>query len=204
MKSAVSGNTELQSAGAGEGAARVAGAEAVPFCVYATGDRTRTVIGRATDRVLRDGDMVMAALAVQYQGYVATTAYPFVVGKMTGAQRNFLGVLFEAAGIQVGYLRDGVIAGEMVRAVREVFQNHGLDRYDVYPPMHGIGLSEAESPYPDASATYPLRAGMCVNSDISLFGHPVGSNRIEEGFVVGSNGPVSLTPLIRRLCEQGL
>ena len=70
-------------------------------------------------------------------------------------------------------------------------------------PMHGIGLAEAESPYPDAETTYPFRAGMCVNSDISLFGHPAGSNRIEEGFVIGTSGPESITPYIRRLCERG-
>ena len=88
--------------------------------------------------------------------------------------------------------------------MKAVFQRHGLEQYDVYPPMHGIGLAEAESPYPDAESTYPLRAGMCVNSDISLFGHPAGANRIEEGFVITEAGPDSLTPLIRQLCEQAV
>ena len=46
-----------------------------------------------------------------------------------------------------------------------------------------------------------MRSGMCVNSDISLFGHPDGSNRIEEGFVIRESGPESTTPLIRQLCE---
>ncbi len=90
----------------------------------------------------------------------------------------------------------------MVRAVKEVFKKHGLQDYDVYPPMHGIGLAEAESPYPDENATYPFKAGMCVNSDISLFGHPDGSNRIEEGFVIRKDGPESITPHIRELCEK--
>ena len=91
--------------------------------------------------------------------------------------------------------------GEMVRAVKAVFRKHDLSRYDVYPPLHGIGLAEAESPYPDQKTTDRFQPGMCVNSDISLFGHPAGSNRIEEGFVIGSGGPESLTPLIRKLCE---
>ncbi|MGD1000440.1 MAG: hypothetical protein ABSA67_07045 [Candidatus Brocadiia bacterium] len=68
--------------------------------------------------------------------------------------------------------------------------------------MHGIGFADAESPYPDERADYRFQSGMCVNSDISLFGHPAGSNRIEEGFVIGPNGPESLTPLIRRLCTE--
>jgi Xaa-Pro aminopeptidase len=141
---------------------------------------------------------------VQYEGYVATAEYPFVVGQATEGQKRFLGALFEAANVQLKYLKGGVVAGEMVRAVKAVFQKHKLSAYDVYPPMHGIGLAEAESPYPDEKATYPFRPGMCVNSDVSLFGHPDGSNRIEEGFVITEKGPNSLTPYIRELCAKGV
>ena len=204
MKTAIPGNTELAAVGAGEGAARMAGAEAIVFSVFGSGARADTIIGRPTEKVIEEGDMIMAAFAVQYGGYVATVEYPFVAGRPNDAQRQFLAVLFEAANVQQEYLKDGVVSGAMVRAVGSVFRRHHLETYDVYPPMHGIGLAEAESPYPDANSEYLLRAGMCVNSDISLFGHPAGSNRIEEGFVVGPDGPVSLTPLIRTLIEQGV
>ena len=204
MKAAVPGNTERISAGAGEGTARMAGAEDINFMVFGSGPRTATVIGRATDRIIQDGDMIMAALAVQYQGYVTTVEFPFVAGRASDEQKQFLGVLFEAANVQLSYLKDGTHSGAMVRAVKDVFRRHGVDRYDVYPPMHGIGLAEAESPYPNEQTDYPIRAGMCVSTDISLFGHPCGSNRIEEGFAIGPDGPESLTPLIRRLCEEGV
>ena len=203
IENCIPGNTELMAAGAAEGAARTAGAEDINFMVFGSGPRTATIIGRAVERVIEDGDMVMAAMAVQYQGYVATVEFPFVAGKADADQNAFLDALFEVANMQLAYLKDGVIAGEMVRAVKAVFKRRGMEQYDVYPPMHGIGLAEAESPYPDADADYPLRAGMCVNSDISLFGHPAGSNRIEEGFVIGPDGPESLTPFIRKLCEKG-
>ena len=202
MEYSVPGNTEALAAGAGQGAALMAGAEAINFCIYGSGPRTATIIGRSAGRVLLDGDMIMAALAVQYEGYVATAALPFVVGKPTDEQKRFLTVLLEAADEQIGYLRDGVITGEMVRAVKAVYKKHGMEQYDVYPPMHGIGLAEAESPYPDENSTYPFRAGMCVNSDVSLFGHPAGSNRIEEGFIIGPGEPESITPLIRDLCVR--
>jgi Xaa-Pro aminopeptidase len=181
----------------------MAGAEDINFTVFGAGQRAATIIGRAAGKVIEDGDMVMAAMAVQYQGYVATVEYPFVAGKATDGQKRFLNALFEAAEVQQKFLRDGVIAGEMVKAVKAVFQKHRLSEYDVYPPMHGIGLAEAESPYPDEKATYPMKAGMCVNSDISLFGHPDGSNRIEEGFVITGKGPDSLTPFIRQLVAAG-
>ena len=203
LKCAVPGRTEREAAGAAEGAARAAGAEGITFMVFGSGKRADTIIGRATDKVIRSGDMVMAALAVQYEGYVATAEYPFVAGQATDGQKRFLGALFEAANVQLRYLKGGSVAGDMVRAVKAVFKKHKLEAYDVYPPMHGIGLAEAESPYPDDKAGYIFEAGMCVNSDISLFGHPDGSNRIEEGFVITDHGPDSLTPGIRELVAKG-
>lgn len=204
MEYAVPGNTELEAAGAAEGAARAAGAEDINFTVFGSGKRAETIIGRPVNKVIEDGDMIMAALAVQYEGYVATVEYPFVAGNASDGQKRFLSALFEAANEQQKYLRDGVPAAEMVQAVKNVFKRHGLSEYDVYPPMHGIGLAEAESPYPDLDATYSLKAGMCVNSDVSLFGHPDGSNRIEEGFVITADGPESLTPFIRKMVAEGI
>jgi len=204
LEYAVDGNTETMAAGAAEGAARMAGAEDINFMVFGSGIRTNTVIGRATNKIMRNGEMLMAAMAVQYQGYVATVEYPFVIGRANDEQKRMLNVLFEAANVQQAYLKAGVVSGEMVRAVKAVFAKHDMSKYDLYPPMHGIGLAEAESPYPDENSTYKFEANMCVNSDISLWGDPAGSNRIEEGFVITANGPKSLTPFIRELIVKGI
>lgn len=204
LEYAVDGAPETMAAGAAEGAARMAGAEDINFTVFGSGKRTETVIGRATGKIMRNGEMVMAAMAVQYQGYVATVEYPFVIGKASDEQKRFLNILFEAANIQQNYLYPGTVMGEMVRNVKAVFAKYGMTKYDLYPPMHGIGLAEAESPYPDENSTAEFEPGMCVNSDISLWGAPEGSNRIEEGFVITSGGPQSLTPGIRELIAKGL
>ena len=204
LEYAVDGNPETLAAGAAEGAARMAGAEDINFNVFGSGVRTNTVIGRATNKIMRNGEMLMCAMAVQYQGYVATVEYPFVIGTPSDAQKKVLNAIFEAANVQQKYLRTGVVSGEMVRQVKKVFAAYGMTQYDLYPPMHGIGLAEAESPYPDEKSSYLFETNMCVNSDISLWGCPAGSNRLEEGFVITPSGPKSLTPLIRQLAEKGV
>ena len=204
IEKAIPGNTEREAAAAAEGEARAAGAEAINFTVFCSGSRTATIVGRDTEKVIRDGEMIMAALAVQYEGYVSTAAFPFVAGSASKQQNELLSVLFDAANLQLRYLGDGQDMGEMVGAVQRLFRRHNMGKYDVYPPMHGIGLAEAESPYPDADSALEFRAGMTVNSDISLFGHPAGSNRIEEGFIVTNEGFESITPYIRGLCEEGI
>jgi Xaa-Pro aminopeptidase len=202
LAACVPGASERQVAGIAEGACRSAGAEAVNFHVMGSGPRTNLVIPRAAQRIIADGDMVISSLAIQYEGYVATVEFPFVAGKANDAQRQLLDTLFEAANVQLRHLRAGAITGQMVREVRDVFRRKKLDQFDLYPPMHGCGLAEAESPYPNEDSTYEFRTGMCVNSDISLFGTPVGSNRLEEGFTISDAGPQSLTPLIRELSAK--
>jgi Xaa-Pro aminopeptidase len=204
MAACIPGNTETQAAAAAEGCARSAGAEYVPFTVFGSGKRSDTIVGRATNKVIEEGDMLMAALAVQYEGYIATVEWPFVVGKMSDAQRHFIDAMIVAEDLALPILRPGKEQGAFVRKVHDHFTHAGYSDNYVYPPLHGIGCAEAEAPYPDAHSSQLFQAGMCVNTDISLFRSAVGSNRIEEGFVVRDGEPEALSALIRRLCAGWL
>jgi Xaa-Pro aminopeptidase len=200
------GLTEIQAAAIGEKAARDAGAEYIVFSVFCSGERTNTAVGRASGKVIREGEMIMSSLAVQCEGYIASDEWPFVAGnRPSPRQSEFIGhiVRAEAAGLEG--LKAGRLAGEVVRQVRRYFQDHGLASYDIYPPIHGNGLAEAESPYPDIHSSYPFEAGMGINFDVNLFKVPdLGSNRIEEGFIVTRDGVRPLSRLISSLREKHL
>lgn len=204
MEANLIGLTEVQAAGIAEGAARREGAEAVIFTVFGSGDRTATIVGRPTDKIIEDGDMIMCALAIQYEGYVATCEAPFAVGNISAETERVIDVLIRAKEAGLPYLKAGVPMNKFVRAVRDFFRAEGLSEYDVYPPLHGIGCAEAESPYPNETTEAVFKAGMTCNTDISLFGLAGGSNRIEEGFVVTEDGAKSLSPYVHEYCEKWL
>jgi Xaa-Pro aminopeptidase len=197
------GLTENQAAAIGEKAAREAGAEHIPFSIFCSGERTNTVVGRPSQRVIRKGDMIMYALAVQYEGYIASDEWPYVAGGRPDAQQaEFISHLVKAEDLGVRSIRAGVVQGEVVRKIRDYFRDNGLEDYDLYPPIHGNGLAEAESPYPDENSKAEFLPGIGLNFDVSLFGHPkVGSNRIEEGFIVTNDGLLTLSKLISSLRE---
>jgi Xaa-Pro aminopeptidase len=198
------GLTESQAAAIGEKAARDAGAEHIVFSVFCSGDRTNTVVGRPSRKVIEKDDMIMYSLAVQYEGYIASDEWPFVAGRRPNReQAQFIRHLVKAEDLGVRSIRAGVVQGEVVRAIRDYFRDNGLEQYDLYPPIHGNGLAEAESPYPDENTKAAFVPGIGFNFDVSLFGHPkVGSNRIEEGFVVTDNGLLTLSKLISSLRER--
>lgn len=204
MEADLIGKTERYAAGIAEGVARQEGAEAVIFTVFGSGDRSARIIGRPEEKIIEDGDMIMCALAIQYEGYVATCEYPFAVGSYSEATRRVLDVLINASAKGYPHLRAGVPMKQFVRAVRNHFREEGLSEYDVYPPLHGIGCAEAESPYPDENTDAVFEVGMCVNTDISLFGLEGGSNRIEEGFVIREDGAQTLFPRMRAYYEDWL
>ncbi|RED76829.1 M24 family metallopeptidase [Cohnella phaseoli] len=174
-------------------------AEFVPFIVMASGERVNTIIGRPTRKVIQDGEMIMTAIAVQYEGYVATVGFPFVAGQMSEEQRAFISLLVEAEDIALSRLGPGNAMSGLVAAVKAYFADKGVTAYDLYPPLHGCGLAEAESPYPDENSAARFEVGMTVNTDISLFGHPHGSNRVEESLVVTEDGYESMSALVRQL-----
>lgn len=204
MQTNIIGMTEVAACGIAEGKARQEGAEHIIFTVFGSGERTNTIVGRPSQKIIEDGDMIMLALAVQYEGYVATCEAPFAVGNPSAETQRVIDVLIHASAAGLPYLKDGVPMKEFVKAVRNYFQKEGLAEYDVYPPLHGIGCAEAESPYPDEFTEKVFEEGMTVNTDISLFGLKGGSNRIEEGFVITSEGAKSLSPYVRKYCESRL
>ena len=202
LSSDLIGMAETEAAGLVEGFARAEGAEQVIFDVFGSGRRSDTIIGRATGKRIEDGDMIMCALAVQYEGYVATCEVPFAVGRYSAETRRVIDVLISAYTAGLPELRPGNPMRNFVGAVKASFKEAGVTEYDVYPPMHGIGCAEAESPYPDATTEAPFKVGTTFNTDISLFGMPGGSNRIEEGFVITESGARSLSPFVHSYCEK--
>ena len=202
LKEAAPGKTELDLEAAACAAAKKAGAEFIPFCLVTSGKRVETIIGRATGKVLEDGDMVMAALAIQYEGYIASVNFPFVVGKMTEGQKVLINLLVSGTDIALEHLKAGKKQKDLVKAVKDYFKANKVSTYDVYPPLHGCGAAEAESPYPNEFSEGDFIEGMTVNVDLSLFGHPDGSNRIEVGLVVTEDGYEPMSKLIMDLCKQ--
>ncbi|QTH43597.1 aminopeptidase P family protein [Cohnella sp. LGH] len=195
------GMTELELASLAYGECTKQGAENIPFCLLTSGKRVNTIIGRASGKVIEDGDMIMAAIAVQVEGYVATMNFPFVAGEMSKEQKEFIDILVEAEDAALSRIKAGANQSEVVRAVKAHFKEKNVTEYDLYPPLHGCGLAEAESPYPDENSEAIFAAGMTVNMDVSLFGHPHGSNRIEESLLVTEAGYESMSKLVRHLSK---
>lgn len=199
------GMTETEACGIAEKAARQAGAEAFAFLLCSSGSRTNFVVPRAsTKKVIADGDMVAIGVAAMYEGYTATCQIPFAAGNVSPESWRIIDALIRAWRTAMSQLRPGNPMRNLVTAVRDQFRAEGLEAFDLYPPLHGSGLAEAENPYPDETTERPFAPGMCFNTDISLFGAPGDSNRIEAGYILTEDGYEPITPFVDEYCEKWL
>src|SRR5207253_39069 len=143
---------------------RELGADGPAFeTIVAAGERGALPHGRASDRVLERGDMIVVDFGASAGGYHSDCTRTIVVGKATPEQRQVIDAVRRAQTESMALMKPGVAADVIDRRAREsldgdayAFQ-HGLG--------HGIGLLVHERPFLSPSDQTPLQAGMVVTNE---------------------------------------
>lgn len=175
---------------------RELGADGPAFdTIVAAGERGALPHGRASDRVLERGDMVVIDFGASAGGYHSDSTRTVVVGEPTPEQRLLIDAVRRAQTESMALMKPGVQADVVDRRAREslagdpnAFQ-HGLG--------HGIGLMVHERPFLSPSDQTPLQAGMVITNEPGVYRPGWGGVRLEEMVLVTDAEPEVLTPASR-------
>lgn len=197
---------EVYLAGIAEGKMRTLGANWFGFkAIVAAEERSNGVVPTATERRLKNGEMVLLGISPRYQGYAAAAGYSTVVGgSPSREQKDFLKMLSEAYLISREMLKPGMVGKENYKKIKKYFADKGgYERYIVCPFVHTVGLHEAESPFFGPNSNDELKPNMTVCIDVSLWGHPkLNGGRVETGFVITESGYEPFSPYMDKLIED--
>lgn len=200
------GVTENYLAGVAEGKVRMLGANRLGFqTIVAAAERSDGVVPTATERKLKNGDMVLMGLSARYQGYSSAAGLSVVVGgKPTTEQKDYIKLVAEAYVMSRAMLKPGMVGRDNYKTIKKFFSDKGgYERYIVCPFVHTIGLHEAESPFFGPNSDDVLKENMTVCIDSSLWGHPtLHGVRVESGFVITKSGFKPLSPYMDKLIES--
>lgn len=200
------GVTETYLAGVAEGKMRGLGANWFGFkTIVAAEERSDGVVPTATERRLKNGEMVLAGLSARYEGYSSAAALSLIVGgKPKKEQKDYVKMIAEAYVKCRDMLKPGMVGKENYRTIKKYFSDKGgYDRYIVCPFVHTIGLHEAESPFFGPNSDDLLQDNMTVCIDVSLWGHPtLHGIRAETGFLITKNGYKPFSPYMDKLIES--
>ncbi|MEN3185260.1 MAG: Xaa-Pro peptidase family protein [Atribacterota bacterium] len=193
------GTKEVEVAAIGEGKVRSLGASWFAFqTIIASGERTNAVVPTASEKELKIGETVMLGLSPRSNGYAGVFGYTTVVGNHPNkAQSQCLQDLQEAYRITRNNLRPGISGKDLDAVTREFLIKRGYEKYLVCPFVHTIGLMEAEGPFFGPHSDIPLKPGMTVCIDVSVFGIPeVHGVRFESGYLITEWRSEPLSPFM--------
>jgi Xaa-Pro aminopeptidase len=185
------GVRELEVAGAGDAVCKRLGAYGYGFdTMVCSGPRINTIIGRSSNRVIEQGDVVMLGVSPRYEGYTSALGRATVAGGATREQAAFLDHGIRAHELAISELEVAKPARKVDLAARNYLTSVGLGQYHTYGVGHGIGFTEClEGRTATQSSDYDFPPGVAIMIDVGLFGHPLFYGaRHEDPYLLSHDG----------------
>jgi Xaa-Pro aminopeptidase len=152
-----------------------------------------------SDRLLKNGDLILLDFGAAFEGYRADTTRMAVVGEPTARQLEIHRLVLQAHDAAINAVRAGVTTGEVDAAARDVIAAAGLGDRFFHRVGHGLGLEAHEDPSLDPGSNTVLEPGMVFTIEPGIYIPLWGGVRIEDDVVVEAEGCRVLTTADRNL-----
>jgi len=157
----------------------------------------------ASDKIIRDGDLVFIDIGAQWSGYFSDIGRTVICGRPSRRQQEIYSAVHEALQAATKTMAAGRTNDEVAAAVREVAARHGLAQNFISLFIgHGVGMGSNEPPYigedlPGAE-TVTLQEGMVFAVEPLIWVEGVrggGGVRLEDTILVTPEGGRPVTRL---------
>lgn len=153
-----------------------------------------------SERIMRDGELIVMDMAAEYAHYAADITRTFPVsGHFTPEQRAIYDLVLKAQQTAFAMLRPGVYMEDLDRAARKVITDAGYGDYFIHGLGHFVGLDVHD----EGAYQEPLAAGMVITLEPGIYipERSLGV-RIEDDVVVTPTGARYLTDGLPRTAED--
>jgi Xaa-Pro aminopeptidase len=161
------------------------GAERIAFDTIVASGRNGAIPHHVpTDRPLQRGDLVTMDFGARYDGYHADMTRTVAIGAVADWQRDIYELVARAQQVGIAVLEDGVEAGTVDAAARDVIEAAGHSAHFQHGLGHGVGLEIHEAPMLGYGRTGKLSDRVPVTVEPGVYLPGLGGVRIEDVLVV--------------------
>jgi len=196
------GATETEVAAHLEHHMRLLGADKPAFdTIVASGPRSSLPHGRASERVIQEGDFVTLDFGAVVGGYCSDITRTVMVGRASSQQRELYQLVLSAQLQGVAAVRPGATGREVDAVSRDIITAAGHGERFGHGLGHGIGLAVHEAPRLSPVSESVLEPGMVFSVEPGVYVPGWGGVRIEDLVVVTGEGCRVLTKTAKELIE---
>jgi len=167
--------------------------------IIASGMRAVQPHGRATNKRLRRGDLVVIDFGALYNGYRSDITRTIVIGRPSRKQRTIFNIVKQAQKKAVQLVRANRPCAEVDQAAREYIKRRGYAKQFVHSTGHGIGKKVHQAPRLSPTSQDKLKAGMIVTIEPGIYIEGWGGVRLEDMVEVTARGCRVLTRTPKRI-----
>lgn len=185
-----------------------------------SGDRCRTVIGPATNKIIQEGELVQVGISPSFKGYKGINRRGFVCGERNELQKQYFEVMNKGYEVAAAALKEtcekDLPSNYADVTPRTWFENYTLEGVNVrslhfYSTCHGTGLTECNEKMvitPTNETPYGKNVGMML--DLGLYGHPntdICGACVEDAYFKKGNELIKLSDMpidVQDLVGKGL
>jgi Xaa-Pro aminopeptidase len=182
------GKTERQLALQLERFVKSNGAEFSFSPIIASGPNSCYPHARATDRVIRNNEVVLMDFGIDLNGYKSDLTRNFFLGRIPPRVRQVFDALTLAQREAISLIKPGVMCSQVDAQARKILRKFGLAKYFGHSLGHGVGLDIHESPRLSSRSTSLLEAGMIVTVEPGVYIPDQFGIRIEDMVLVTKEG----------------
>jgi len=149
--------------------------------------------GGCSDRIIREGDLVVVDVGATYKFYRSDMTRTLVAGKPSEKQKKLYQTAKTAQEKAFEALKPNAKAKGVDAAGRKIIADAGYGEYFVHSLGHGVGLEVHEPPTLSPESKDTLATGNVVTVEPGIYLVGYGGIRIEDTVLVQRNGAEKLT-----------
>lgn len=167
--------------------------------IVASGERGAMPHGRASEKVIRSGELVTIDFGAQMAGYVSDETVTVAVGTPDRRCAEMYTVVKEAHDLAVAAVRPGISCRDLDAVARDHIRRCGYGDYFGHGLGHGVGLEVHEKPAISPRSDMTVQEGMVFTIEPGIYIPGIGGVRIEDTVVVLADGCRVLTQVPKEL-----
>ena len=205
MEAVKPGVRENEVEAAAEYAMRMAECEVQAGILQVSSGKNAALFDRiATDKVIKDGEMVILDIAGSYRGYLGDTGRTTICGKPTKLQKEIFRIQMGSLQKAAEAIKPGVKCSEIDRVAKQYITDSGYGKYmHKFATGHQLGYGIHGEPMIAAGVEETLKQNMvvCLEPRVHLYDQwDVGGAHNEDIFLVTEKGAEKLLDL--KYCEK--